>query len=236
MVEHAWRNEANGRGALGRYLERQMLGCEAARALRKRLGITRNVLALLLERRRDLGWATTILDVAGGSGPHLREFVSLHGGPDLVVACHDRNPRSVTLGRQNAEREGLSRITFSVGDATDQASYLTRRDPDIVVAIDLLSWLPSDADARLVLRFAFERLNPQGCFLCSTQTAPPGGTRCWNSNYATPASALRSVGTIETWMAEAGFEQIESRPLDAGSELVIGWKPLPPAGRDSDAP
>ena len=54
-----------------------------------------------------------------------------HGGDDLVIVCHDRDPRQVMHGRKLAADEGLQRFTFSVGDATDESSYLTSQDPDI---------------------------------------------------------------------------------------------------------
>lgn len=235
VFEYAYRNQPQGSGAVARWVDRAFLRLPAWEGVRRDVESTKEILAELVLKRRAHGGTTMVLDVASGTARYLRELVREHGGEDLVIACHDRNPREVMLGRQLVAGEGLFRFTFSVGDATDDSSYLTSRDPDIVLAIGIFPLLQRDAAVRAVMRLAFNHLAADGCFVCTTVAKPAPRGMPWETD--TPAS--RGVGrapeTLIDWLAAAGFVHIEQRRTHSDGWTLTGWKPAICASDADDA-
>jgi SAM-dependent methyltransferase len=225
VLEYAFDNLPKGSGAVGRLIDRTFLHLGTWDSVRQRMQTTKDLVAEILTRRRSGGLPTMILDVASGTGRYLRELARERGGDDLVIACHDRDPRQVTLGRQLIKAEALPRFTFSVGDATDHSSYLTSRDPDIVLAIDLFPLLHRDEDIRTVLRLAFEHLAPGGSFLCTTLARAMNGLAHWDTDAFRMRPALRQPEAIADWLRAAGFVHIDQRFSQPEGFALIGSKP-----------
>lgn len=221
--EYAYRNTPHGSGTIGLWIDKTFLQLGTWDALRQHAHATQQLLVELLTRRRLLGWPTMIFDVASGTAPYLRELARDQGGEDLRIVCHDRDPRQVTHGRQLVKSEGLGGFTFAVGDATDHASYLTSRDPDVILAIDLFPWFQSDDSVRSTIRLAFEHLTVHGCFICSTLTRPRSGP--WDADAFGCPPAIRSAETVAEWMRAAGFADVEARQVYSDGCALLGWKP-----------
>lgn len=223
VVEYACRNTPQGSGAVGRWIDRTFLHLAAWDNLRLRVEVTREIVAELVQQRRSASQPTVILDVASGTARYLRQFVREHGGEDLQIVCRDRDPRQVMHGRELGHHEGLERLSFSVGDATDHASYLTDVDPDIVLATGLFPQLQRDDAVRMVLRLSFEHLTPGGYFVCTTVTDPeaqlyPWETGFWNN------PAVRSSQTVAGWLRSAGFVDVDER-VSAADTFLRARKP-----------
>lgn len=225
VFEYAYRNEPQGHGALGRWIDRAFLHMQAWDGVRQRSESTKETVAEMVARRRSAGKTTMILDVASGTGRYLRELAREDGGEDLVIACHDRDPREVMLGRKLVAAEGLPRFTFSVGDATDHSSYLTSRDPDIVLAVGLFVTLHREDAVRTVMRLAFSHLSPGGCFICTTLVKPHSGLRHWDADSFGARPAIHSPETIATWLRATGFVKVDQRFSQLQGFALIGWKP-----------
>jgi len=219
VFEYVYRNQAHGAGVVGRWLDRSFLQCPVWDAARQRVETTYAIVREILGRRRAAGETTLILDVASGTAPYLRRVARCDGGADLTIVCHDRDPRDVMLGRELAAAEGLEDITYAVGDATDEASYLTPRDPDIVLAVGLFATMPDDGAVRTVMRLAFARLAAGGWFVCTTLTRARDGGRL--SNRAT----ARSPELIARWLRDTGFVQIDQRFSQPHGFALLGRKP-----------
>src|SRR5262249_5526078 len=151
-----------GNGVLGRLIDRTFLQLSTWESIRQRIHTTKDLVSEAVAERRAAGKTTMILDVASGTARYLRELAREAGGDDLEIACHDRDPRQVMYGRQIASTEALPRFTFAVGDATDEASYLTSRDPDVMLAVGLFQYLHRDAAVRRVLELSYKHLTPGG--------------------------------------------------------------------------
>ncbi|MBI3783348.1 MAG: class I SAM-dependent methyltransferase family protein [Deltaproteobacteria bacterium] len=224
--EYAYRNTPSGAGPLGRLIDRTFLQLGAWDGLRQRVCTTKEIVREILERRRALSWSTKILDVAAGTAPYLRELAGEAAGDDLIIACHDRDPRQVMLGRQLAAAERLTSVSFSVGDATDDASYLSSRDPDIILAVDLFPWFPSDSSVQTTLRLAFDHLAPGGVLLCSTVTKPVAAPIAFEEDGWRPDPVPRHPKQITAWLQQTGFIEITERFSQPNGVALLGWKPL----------
>jgi SAM-dependent methyltransferase len=223
--EYAYENTPQGNGVLGRWIDRTFLGLRTWDNIRQRIQSTKELLADLLAQRRAAGQPTVILDVAAGTARYLRELSREHGGEDLAIVCHDRDPRQVMHGRKLVADEGLGLFTFSVGDATDESSYLTSQDPDIILAIGLFPYLQRDDAVRMVLRLAYSHLTPGGCFVCSTLAKPSAWSANWDGSVFAPRPAIRSPERIAEWLRSTGFTHIDQRFSQPHGFALIGWKP-----------
>lgn len=224
LFEYALQNTPQGSGALGRWIDRTFLHLSTWDSIRQRISTTKDLVGQILEQRRAAGKRTMVLDVASGTGRSLRELAREKDGDDLVIACHDRDPRLVMHGRQLAAVEGLKRFTFSVGDATDASSYLTSQDPDIVLAVGLFPYLYNDEAVRTVMRLVFTHLSEKGCFICTTLAAPHTRLPHWEADPFVPNPAIRSPDTIAAWLRATGFERIDQCFSQPDGFALIGWK------------
>ncbi len=221
VCEYACRNQPHGSGLIGRWIDRRFLRSSTWDGLRQRVRSTKSIVAEIVGGRRARGQTTMVLDIAAGTARYLRELVGESGGADLIVAAHDRNPREVVLGRELVAAEGLPNFTFAVGDATDHSSYLTNRDPDIILAVGLFAHMPDDASVQTVMRLAFEHLNVGGSFICTTLATPRVGDP--DAYGARPAA--RAPETVAQWLRATGFVHIDQRFSQPQGFALIGWKP-----------
>jgi len=225
VIEHVCDNQRQGKGWLGNRIERWFLDLDTNVGTRERIRTSRELVAEIVQRRRSAGLPTVIFDVASGTARYLRDLArQLDSTDDLTIVCHDRSPRQVMWGRELVSREHLSRFTFAVGDATDDASYLTRHDPDLILAMQLFPYLHDDADVKKVIKLAYDHLRRDGCFLCTTTVKPPSGSAFWSADAFGRRPACRSAETMKSWLAEAGFTQIDQRYSEPNGFALIGWK------------
>jgi SAM-dependent methyltransferase len=224
VFEYAYQNAPHGSGTVGRWIDRTFLQLSAWNNLRDRVQVTKQIVEDVVAQRRAAGQSTVILDIASGTARYLREFASEHAEAPLYIACRDRDPRQVMHGRELSAREGLTNVIFSVGDATDQASYLTDRDADLVLATGLFPHLQRDEAVRTVMRLTFEHLTSGGTFVCTTISDPEAQLYPWETGFWNNA-AVRSSSTIEEWLRATGFVGIEQR-VSAADCFLIARKPV----------
>jgi SAM-dependent methyltransferase len=224
LLEYAYQNQPQGSGTFGKWIDRTFLQLSAWNTIRQRIETTKELVAEVLAKRRSARQSTMILDIASGTAPYLRELAREKGGADLLIECRDRDPRQVMHGRQLVAREALERITFSVGDATDDASYLTSVDPDILLTVGLFPYLHNNDAVRSVMRLAFAHLSPGGCFICST-ISDSTALSAWETDPFRPRPATRNPETLAAWLRAAGFVRIDQRFSHRDGFALIGWKP-----------
>jgi SAM-dependent methyltransferase len=224
VFEYAFQNTPQGQGMIGRWIDRTFLQLSTWDSIRQRVSTTKDLVAEVVAHRRAVGQATMVLDVASGTARYLRELVREIGGGDIVVACHDRDPRQVTHGRHLVQKEGLARITFAVGDATDDSSYLTSQDPDIVLAVGLFPYLHREEAVRTVMQLVFKHLSTGGCFICTTLATPHARLCHWEADPFRPRPAIRRPETIAAWLRDAGFVSIDQRFSQPDGFALLGWK------------
>jgi SAM-dependent methyltransferase len=223
--EYAYENTPQGNGVLGRWIDRTFLGLRTWDSIRQRIQTTKELLAELVAQRRSSSQSTVILDVAAGTARYLRELAREHGDDDLAIVCHDRDPRQVMHGRKLVADEALPRFTFSVGDATDESSYLISQDPDIALAIGLFPFLHRDDAVRTVMRLVYSHLTPGGGFVCSTLAKPSAWLTNWEGTAFPSPPAIRSPERIAEWLRITGFTRIDQRFSQPHGFALIGWKP-----------
>lgn len=225
VFEYACDNRAQGHGRLGSWLDRIFLRSAAARALRRRIDVKKRILgALISERQRATAAPITVLDIAAGTGRHVRELVLEGYGGAFRFVCHDRDPRKVMQGREWVDRDGLENILFAVGDATDPASYLIVDEPQVILAWGLFPRLLRDDGVRTVLRLVFEHLAPGGSFACTTSRARDGASSRWH-NPLVRRTVDRDPTLVAGWLRATGFSDPELITNPVGVPVLLATKP-----------
>ncbi len=228
VSEYAYRNVPAGKGPVGRAIDRRFLSLQPWRDLREQASVTKGLVRLVVAERRSQGLPTTVLDVAAGSAPYLRELVSEIGDGSLSIHCFDRNAFAVSLGRQQAALESLSNIQFAVGDVLDSSSYLVPLNPDLLLAIGLFAHLRSDAEVRTVIQLAYESVAPGGYFVATCTRSPASRLSGWATRALGANTVFRPRAAISAWLVEAGFTDVSRRFVETAQSAVVGQKA--PAG------
>lgn len=222
VAEYAYRNTPRGQGPLGRFLDRRFLHNGVWDGVRLRFQVTQQLVREERNRRRAEGRKTTILDVASGTACYLRELLRLDPGTDLEVFCRERDPKQVMHARELAAGEGIE-ISFFVGDATDEASYLCARDPDIIIASGLLPLLRRDDVVRSFFRLVVRHLAVDGCFILTTITDPAARLSPWETALRLRPAA-RSADRVASWLRATGFDEVECRRYAPDAVALVARK------------
>ena len=162
--------------------------------------------ARLMARREDLGGATKLLDVGGGSGAYTLAF--LKQNPKLQATILDF-PETTETARRYAIEAGMSdRVTYIQGNA------LTTEWPpeqDVVLMSYVWSAVGGD-DIRTLAHCAFQALKPEGLvlvhdFMVNDQHEGPGFA-AWYLLAAmldNPEAQCLTPGFVEAVLRDAGF-------------------------------
>ena len=124
-MDHVYGNEPRGRTALGREIDRRLLGRRTCQAFREIRVLAREALA-------DAAAASSapeplIADLAAGPAPYVFEVLAAHPGARALLA--DIDPAALAQARAHAERLGLAdRVAFTQASAFDRDA-LERIDP-----------------------------------------------------------------------------------------------------------
>lgn len=182
-------------------------------------------------RSFPLGSHRRLLDVGAGQG-HFIAAVARHA-PHLELHVFDLPP-VMDRARRRLEAAGLmGRVQFHPG------SFL---DDDLPTGVDLVTLLRvlhdhPDEVVRLVLRKAWQALEPQGCLLIAEPMAqgPHPATGVRTDPYyhlyllAMGRGRLRSAETLTAMLYEAGFGSVIPVPnaLPIHGQLLLARKCLP---------
>ncbi|MGI3168041.1 methyltransferase [Pseudooceanicola sp. C21-150M6] len=162
-----------------------------------------------LARRLDLGAATKMLDVGGGTGAFAITFCKTF--PDLKAVIVEF-PNVAKLGRRYVEEAGLSdRIAYVDGNALKTG---WPGGQDIVLMSYLLSGVPGDMHVGLIAD-AMEALKPGGRllihdFMVHGDRSGPGLAALWQLQHTAFTPEARSVDseTLAGELVDAGFQGV----------------------------
>jgi SAM-dependent methyltransferase len=152
-----------------------------------------------------------MVDVAGGHGAFSMAMCRRH--PRLEATVLDLPP-SAAVGRRIVAEEGFSdRVSFREGDVFELG---LGEGLDVVSVFNLVHHLPEERDRELCL-MAREALRPGGCLVIGDSARPEPGEEVSELGaissllfYAWSHSRNFTLSEIRSWMAEAGFAEVET--------------------------
>jgi Putative methyltransferase len=212
FMDHVYGNEPRGRTALGRQIDRRLLGRRTCQAFREIRVLARDALAeaaVVSSAPEPL-----IADLAAGPAPYVFEVLAAHPGARALLA--DIDPAALAQGRAHALRLGLAdRVTFARASAFDREA-LERIDPapDIVAELGLYGIYHDDALIERHFVDLAETIAPEQ-IVFNVQTQNPEIehiARVWRDHRGERCVwRLRPVESILRWAAAAGYEPASVR-------------------------
>ncbi|WP_342649752.1 bifunctional alpha/beta hydrolase/class I SAM-dependent methyltransferase [Pseudomonas sp. REB1044] len=132
-LDYVYRDQASGKGRLGRLIDRNYLDAIGWRGIRQRKLHVEELLRLAIERLREQGRAVHIVDIAAGHGRYILDALQTHR-PDSIL-LRDYSELNVQQGTALIQEKGLGEIArFVQGDAFDRQS-LASLDPRPTLAV-----------------------------------------------------------------------------------------------------
>ncbi len=134
-LDYVYRNEARGRGWLGRKVDRAYLDAIGWRGIRQRKRHAEELIARALDQLQAACRPARIIDIAAGHGRYVLDAVAAAETRPESILLRDFCPDNVTAGRALIARRGLTDIArFEQGDAFD-GDDLAKADPSPTLAV-----------------------------------------------------------------------------------------------------
>ncbi|MFT4247019.1 MAG: bifunctional alpha/beta hydrolase/class I SAM-dependent methyltransferase [Pseudomonas sp.] len=217
-LDYVYRNEARGRGALGRMVDRNYLDAIGWRGIRVRGQHLQQLLQEAARRLRGQGSEVNVLDVAAGHGRYVLEALGRGEARADRIVLRDFNELNLAQGRALIERLGLVDIArFEQGDAFDPAqlagidpaptlavvSGLYELFPDNDAVLRSLQGIAAAVPAGGYLAYTGQPWHPQLEFIARALTSHRGGA-AW-------VMRRRTQQEMDELVRLAGFEKVEQR-------------------------
>lgn len=223
VLDHVYRNHAEGRGTLGRRIDRAFLDSVAARALRQRKlhieELLREAMERLAGRHRDV----RILDIAAGHGRCVLDAVAASPVKVGAILLRDLDESAAAAGRALiAERELSGSARYEIADAFDRTGLArTIPRPTVAVASGLYELVSDDEAVARSLAGVGDAVEDGGYLIYTGRATPvtDAGIEAAMAGGAVGAAASparRGQAAIDRLVEAAGFRKIAQRIDDRG--------------------
>jgi alpha-beta hydrolase superfamily lysophospholipase len=222
-LDYIYRNQANGRTPLGRWIDRTYLDAIGWRGIRQRKLDVEALLREAIARLHAIGAPVHIVDIAAGHGRYVLEAVASMPEPPDSILLRDYSALNVERGTTLIGEKGLGGIArFMHGDAFDRASLATLAPrPTLGVVSGLYELMPDNAPLRQSLGGLADAIAPGGFLVYTGQP--------WHPQLELIARALTSHRQGAAWVmrrrtqeemdqlvAAAGFRKLAQRIGESG--------------------
>lgn len=217
-LDYVYRNEARGKGKVGRAIDRIYLDSIGWRGIRQRKLHVEELLRLAMRRLADQGLPVRVMDIAAGHGRYVLE--ALEGAeirPESIL-LRDYSRLNVEGSTRLIAEKGLAEIArFVEADAFDRASLASvDPKPTLGVVSGLYELFPDNAPVRRSLAGLAEAIPAGGLLVYTGQP--------WHPQLELIARALTSHRQGQAWImrrrtqaemdelvAAAGFRKLTQR-------------------------
>ena len=222
-LDYIYRDEARGKGPLGRMVDRNYLDAIGWRGIRVRGKHLQELLRDAAQRLRGQGAPVRVLDVAAGHGRYVLEALGQGEQRADRIVLRDFSDLNVTQGKALIERLGAADIArFEQGDAFDPAQLAAVEPAPTLAVVSGLYELFPDNDAVLrslqgiaatvpvggYLAYTGQPWHPQLEFIARALTSHRGGA-AW-------VMRRRTQHEMDELVRLAGFQKVAQRIDDFG--------------------
>jgi alpha-beta hydrolase superfamily lysophospholipase/SAM-dependent methyltransferase len=174
MLDHVYRNKAEGVTPIGRLIDRIYLNAIGWRGIRQRRVLLERALRTLIEQTHTAGEPVRLLDIASGPGRYVLETMQAQSSIPMSAMLHDSKQENLDAARRLAAELGLRGVTFEHGDAFDRAALakITPR-PTITIVSGLYELFADNERVLRSLRGLADALPPGGHLLYTNQPWHP---------------------------------------------------------------
>ncbi|WP_041961803.1 bifunctional alpha/beta hydrolase/class I SAM-dependent methyltransferase [Sulfurospirillum cavolei] len=218
-LDYIYKNTPNGKGALGRMIDKNYLNSIGWKGIRQRKVNAIVTIREKIEHLRAQGEKVRILDIAGGPARYLIELAREY--PDIEVLVRDYQEQNIEQGRALAKEFSLKNIRYEQADAFDKKTYENRSyQPNIVIISGVFELFEENALIQNAID-GVTSMMPKGSFL--VYTGQP-----WHPQLEQIAYVLgnhqqkqwimrrRSQYELDSLFAQSGFEKNSMKIDDWG--------------------
>ncbi|MFQ5971286.1 MAG: class I SAM-dependent methyltransferase family protein [Alphaproteobacteria bacterium] len=218
MLEYVYRNQASGRGPLGKLIDRIYLDSPGWKGIRGRGELLKAAVGRAIDDNHRSGRETRLLDVACGGGRYVLEAMRERPSTSIHACLRDYKRENVEAARELAQGLGVS-VRVEPGDAfNDSQLDALRPRPNTIIVSGLHEILPDNDLIRThftqlartlerpgVLIFTVQPHHPQLELIARVLPSHTGGR--W-------VMRLRPLEQTLQWARQAGFDDfhVEMEP------------------------
>ncbi|MDH6591417.1 alpha-beta hydrolase superfamily lysophospholipase [Variovorax sp. TBS-050B] len=217
-LDYVYRNQAQGKGALGRMVDRNYLDAIGWRGIRQRKIHVEELLRIAMERLAEMHREVRVMDIAAGHGRYVLDAVLASPVKASSILLRDYSEINVRDGRALIAEKGLEDVAqFVQADAFDRmslASVVPR--PTLAVVSGLYELFPDNEMVQRSLAGVGDAVEDGGYLVYTGQP--------WHPQLEMIARALTSHRQGQAWVMrrrtqaemdqlveEAGFRKIDQR-------------------------
>jgi alpha-beta hydrolase superfamily lysophospholipase len=233
-LDYVYRNQASGRGLLGRLFDRIYLDAIGWRGIRQRKLHLEELLRKAMEALQAQGKPVRVLDIAAGHGRYVLEALETSPVRPESIVLRDFSELNVRAGQALIAAKGLQDIArFEQGDAFDRASVAAVNPrPTVGIVSGLYELFADNGAVSRSLAGLAEAIEPGGYLLYTGQPWHPQLefiARALTSHCAGQAWIMRrrSQAEMDQLVEAAGFAKLEQRVDEWGIFTVSLARRLP---------
>lgn len=209
MMGYACRNQEQGKGIIGRWIDRRFLNYPGWEGVRQRRAAMANLIVRAIQDLKNEGCdSPVVLDIASGTADYLFDAI-LSLDRNITAICLDSADSSVAEGNRKTLELGLDNIRFQPGDAMD-ADALARLapPPNVIISSGFYELLTDEKDVKRSLRIIANLLSPSGRLIVSHQKARPS-LKGLSRHFSGPLQLqMRSPQAVEALLTSTGFQVV----------------------------
>ncbi|ALM53331.1 bifunctional alpha/beta hydrolase/class I SAM-dependent methyltransferase [Halomonas huangheensis] len=217
-LDYVYRNQPQGRGAIGRWVDRGYLESIGWQGIRQRKKHIEELLNQAMTRLNEQHVPIHLVDIAAGHGRYVIDALQAAEPRPQSALLRDYDVENVTAGQAMIQAAGLDDIArFEQGDAFDRDSLSSITPaPSLAIVSGLYELFTDNACVRRSLAGLGDAVEPGGYLVYTGQPWHPQLefiARALTSHRGGQAWVMRrrSQAELDQLVAEAGFEKIEQR-------------------------
>lgn len=212
-LDYIYRNQAEGRGAIGRAIDRGYLDSIGWKGIRMRKENMQKTILMALEQLRVRQMPIRVVDIAAGHGRYVLDALAGQAGIEEIL-LRDFNEQNVENGRKMiAERAMDSVARFEKGDAFNRAELAALApSPTLGIVSGLYELFVENDGVRASLAGLADAIPPGGVLVYTGQPWHPqleiiAHVLTSHRNGVPWVMRVRSQGEMDALVEEAGFEK-----------------------------
>ena len=217
-LDYVYRNTPQGKGVLGRLIDRNYLGAIGWRGIRQRKRHLEELLRAAMARLGEKNVPIRVIDIAAGHGRYVLEALDGARTKPASILLRDYSDINVEAGAKLIAEKGLVDVaTFVKGDAFDRDDLAAvQPKPTMGIVSGLYELFPDNAMVRRSLAGLAAAIEPGGYLLYTGQPWHPQLeliARALTSHREGQAWIMRrrTQGEMDQLVEAAGFRKIEQR-------------------------
>lgn len=223
MLDYVYKNQAGGRGLLGKVIDRIYLNSVGWRGIRLRKILVKEYLLDAVADQLAKKLPIQYLDIACGGGDYDIAVLQHFNANAIQAELRDYKQENLDRAQANAQQQGVTNIRFRRADAFDPANY--KGQWDLVVVSGFWEIIDDDRLVKQCLHQIAQALMPGAALIFTIQPHHPQLeliARTLTSNTGKLwVMRLRTLELFQQWLADVGLQYVSHQMEEHGIFGVV---------------